>query len=155
MSETFWHVGILVADMDAAIQRFSGALGVRFGPPATAKVPDLREGPPKKTTELRVAMSEDGPPYFELIEQAGTGLFGSGEPEGFHHIGIWRPDNEAQEQVLAAAGVGVEARSYLFGGCLQALFSRGEDLHGVRVEFTNEQNRARIEKFIATGELDD
>ena len=154
MSETFWHVGILVADIEDAIERFSAALGVTFGSPATARVPDLREEPPGKTTDVRVAMSDAGPPYYELIEQAGTGIFGPGQPEGVHHIGVWHPDNEEQERVLAAAGIGVEARSYLFGGCLQALFSRGTDLCGVRFEFTNEQNRARIEQFIATGELD-
>lgn len=154
MSETFWHVGILVADLDTAVERFAATLGVSFRPPAVAKVPDLREDPPRRTTEVRVATSVEGPPYYELIEQSGTGLFGPDQPEGLHHIGVWHPDNEAEVQVLGKAGVGVEARSYLFGGCLQALFSRPEDLHGVRFEFTNEQNRERIERFIATGELE-
>jgi catechol 2,3-dioxygenase-like lactoylglutathione lyase family enzyme len=151
MAETFWHIAVLVRDLEAAIEKFSRVLNIEFREPTVAETPGMYEDGEVKTTSLRLAFSIDGPPYYELIESAGTGMFGNDQPEGVHHIGVWNPDNSAEMERLRELGLEAAACNFLPDGCLQTLFNRPEDLHGCRIEYVNSTNRASIESFITTG----
>jgi catechol 2,3-dioxygenase-like lactoylglutathione lyase family enzyme len=127
VSAPFFHVGILVRDIDAARADFTAKLGVEFEPVHSHEIVV------GQTTRLCYSLA--GPPYLELVEMAGTGSWSAGQPEGFHHIGVSDP--------------GVAARCAAFGGGFD-LVAPGADgsplvaltppaaLHGVRVEYFDE-----------------
>src|SRR5216683_5744005 len=83
MEEPYFHVGILVRDVEAARADFTARLGVEFEPVHRQKVAT------GETT--RFCYSLQGPPYLELVEMTGTGSWSPEQPEGFHHIGLSDP----------------------------------------------------------------
>jgi catechol 2,3-dioxygenase-like lactoylglutathione lyase family enzyme len=128
MNEPFFHIGILVRDVEAARADFTARLGVEFEPVHSQQIAT------GETT--RFCYSLQGPPYLELCEMTGTGSWSPEQPEGFHHIGVADQD--------------VAARCTLFGnevdliapgdnGVPRVVLTRPETLHGVRVEYFDEK----------------
>jgi hypothetical protein len=124
MDEPFFHLGILVKDIEAAAADFTALLGVEFEPVRSQQVAT------GETT--RLCYSLQGPPYLELMEMTGEGIWSPGQGEGLHHIGASDPsvpgrcrafDNEVD--LISAAG----------DGSPQVVITRPEALHGVRLEY--------------------
>src|SRR5579863_10779408 len=88
MNEPFFHVGILVRDVEVARGDFTDKLGVEFEPVHSHQI---------ATGEItRFCYSLQGPPYLELVEMTGTGSWSAEQPEGFHHLGLSDPDLPAR-----------------------------------------------------------
>jgi hypothetical protein len=86
----FFHVGILVRDIEIAARDFSAILGLEFEPVRTA---------PVVTGEMmRFRYSRQGPPYLELVEMAGSGIWAPDQGEGLHGIRV-----EYLESAMVAA----------------------------------------------------
>jgi hypothetical protein len=64
----FFHLGILVRDIDQAARDFSALLGLRFEP--------VRAAPVVTGEVMRFRYSLDGPPFLELVQMAGSGIWG-------------------------------------------------------------------------------
>jgi catechol 2,3-dioxygenase-like lactoylglutathione lyase family enzyme len=124
MSEPFFHVGILVRDVEAARADFTAKLGVEFEPVHSQQIAT------GETT--RFCYSLQGPPYLELVEMTGTGSWSAEQPEGFHHIGISDPSVPAR---CAAFGDQFDLIAPAGDGAPQVALTRPEALHGVRVEY--------------------
>jgi catechol 2,3-dioxygenase-like lactoylglutathione lyase family enzyme len=150
MSESIWHVGIIVRDLEATVEKYSNVLGITFREPMTADMSGFEEAPGRRTTSVRLAFSVEGPPYYELFEFSGTGLLAPGHPEGLHHLGVWTPDNEDTERQLNAAGVAITTR-YVNFGCLLSLFTEPSDMEGVRFEFNSTQKQAELLQMVTSG----
>ncbi|RDI64350.1 VOC family protein [Nocardia pseudobrasiliensis] len=103
MSTVFphYHVGIVVADLEAAMAEYSEHLGVEWRPPVPVQS-DLRTEDGSRLFTSRMVYSRQGPPYMELLERrAGTPW---SEP-GLHHLGLWTPDVESESERLTEAGL--------------------------------------------------
>jgi catechol 2,3-dioxygenase-like lactoylglutathione lyase family enzyme len=141
-----FHVGLLVMDIDAAIERFTEVLGLTFNPPTMVAVDLGNEGP----LELPVSYSQEGPPHIELIEMTGDGVFSSAQGEGFHHIGLYVPDMAeslaSREQPM---GVAIDDTFLTESKTMQTWYSAPESVHGVRLEFVDKARRPIIERWIA------
>jgi catechol 2,3-dioxygenase-like lactoylglutathione lyase family enzyme len=124
VSEPFFHVGILVRDVEAARADFTAKLGTEFEPVRSQR---LATG---ETT--RFCYSLQGPPYLELVEMTGTGSWSAGQPEGFHHLGSADPGVPAR---CGAFGDGVDLIAPADDGSPLVALTPPEALHGVRVEF--------------------
>jgi catechol 2,3-dioxygenase-like lactoylglutathione lyase family enzyme len=124
MSEPFFHVGILVRDVEAARADFSAKLGLEFEPVHSQQ---LATG-----ETARFCYSLQGPPYLELVEMTGSGSWSPDQPEGFHHIGVSDPSVPAR---CAAFGDGVELIAPGADGAPRVALTPAAALHGVRVEF--------------------
>ena len=124
MYEPYFHIGILVKDVEAARADFTARLGVEFEPVHSQQ---LATG---ETT--RFCYSLQGPPYLELVEMTGTGSWSPEQPEGFHHIGLSDPDVPAR---CAAFGRGLELIAPAPDGSALVALTPPEALHGVRVEY--------------------
>jgi hypothetical protein len=124
MSEPYFHVGILVRDVEAARADFTARLGVQFEPVHSQKIAT------GETT--RCCYSYPGPPYLELVEMAGTGSWSPQQPEGFHHIGISDPDMPARCSAFAGH---MEVMAPGDEGVPRVMLTHPEALHGVRVEY--------------------
>jgi catechol 2,3-dioxygenase-like lactoylglutathione lyase family enzyme len=148
----FFHVAILVKDIDAAIQDFSRSLGLTFHPPIRAEFSQLVD-PEPHASFCRCTYSQDGPPHIELIEANGDGLFSLSQGEGVHHLGFWEDDMEGRCSMLAALAVNEGARTVGVDGVTYSWFNRPEDCHGVRLEYLNTAQREVAETWMKTGYL--
>jgi catechol 2,3-dioxygenase-like lactoylglutathione lyase family enzyme len=124
MDELFFHVGILVKDVEAARADFTARLGVEFEPVHSQKIAT------GETT--RFCYSLQGPPYIELVEMTGTGSWSPEQPEGFHHIGVSDPSVPAR---CAAFGDQADLIASGDDDVPRVVLTRPEALHGVRVEY--------------------
>jgi peroxiredoxin len=93
-AQPFWHVGIIVQDLDAAMAELSRGLGLRW-----SEVLDN----PRDGWHFRVAFSFEGPPYIELLE----GRPQPGSPWDTTHgnrvdyLGYWTTDiNEGKSRLV-------------------------------------------------------
>jgi catechol 2,3-dioxygenase-like lactoylglutathione lyase family enzyme len=124
MPEPYFHVGILVRDVEAARADFTAKLGVEFEPVHSQKIAT------GETT--RFCYSLAGPPYLELVEMTGTGSWSPEQPEGFHHIGVSDPSVAAR---CAVFGGRADVIAPGDDGSPRVALTRPEALHGVRVEY--------------------
>jgi Glyoxalase/Bleomycin resistance protein/Dioxygenase superfamily len=84
----FYHVGILVADIEDAVERFSTALDLAFAPILTT--PGVRlHGVDEGEYEVHWTFPRQGPPYIELIEGQGDGFFSLVQGERRSEFEIW------------------------------------------------------------------
>jgi len=148
----YFHVAILVEDIEAAMAKFSQALGLSFHPPITAEFSRL-EDPHPHASFCRCTYSADGPPHIELIEANGDGLFSIEQGEGVHHLGFWEDDMEGRCSLLARAGVGEGARTVGVDGLTYSWFNDPAACHGVRLEYLNTIQREVAEAWMKTGHL--
>jgi catechol 2,3-dioxygenase-like lactoylglutathione lyase family enzyme len=122
----FFHVGILVRDVEAARADFTAMLGLEFEPVHSRQIAT------GETT--RFCYSLPGPPYLELVEMTGAGSWSPEQPEGFHHIGVSDPGVPVR---CAAFGLGVELIAPGADGSPLVALTPPQALHGVRVEYFN------------------
>jgi len=123
----FFHVGVLVRDIDQAADDFGRILGLRFEP--------VRSAPLVTGETMRFCYSLAGPPYLELVQMADTslGIWGPEQGEGLHHIAFADPDVPG-----SCVGFGGQADTVVGGGeggSPRVIFTRPEALHGIRVEY--------------------
>lgn len=150
----YFHVGILVENLEAAIDRFSKVLGLTFNDPLMAEFECLEDPDPHEGF-VRCTYSRQGPPFIELLEANGAGLFSLAQGQGVHHMGFWDPDVDVQCGFLSGHGVEREARVANPDGTTFSLFTRPEDLFGLRLEVLHDASREGTERWIATGSFED
>ena len=145
------HVGILVRNMDEAMDRFSEALGLTFKEPAIAHVDAFEQPSGTSVLDLRITWSVQGPPYLELLEsQDDEGLYGY-HHEGLHHIGLWESKPEELVERLIGLGLRKEATQYTPRGSILATYTAPQELYGTRLEFIEEGRRPGMEAWVAGG----
>jgi len=134
----FFHVGILVRDVEAARADFTALLGLEFEPVRSQQIAT------GETT--RFCYSLPGPPYLELVEMTGAGSWSPAQPEGFHHIGLSDPDLPAR---CAAFGPGVELIAPAPDGSPLVALTPPGALHGVRVEYFDRNVAAQFLGYLS------
>jgi catechol 2,3-dioxygenase-like lactoylglutathione lyase family enzyme len=127
MYEPYFHVGILVRDVEAARADFTARLGLEF---ELTRSQQLATG---ETT--RFCYSLQGPPYLELVEMTGTGSWSAEQAEGFHHLGLADPSVPAR---CTAFGDAADLIASGADGSPLVVLTRPEALHGIRVEYFDE-----------------
>jgi hypothetical protein len=90
----FWQVGIVVEDIEQAMDEFTRALGAEW-----TEVQDRMSG--------RVTFSRQGPPYLELIEGKPGGLWDASAGSRIDHLGFWAQDLDEERRRLEQEGAPV------------------------------------------------
>ena len=144
-SPGFFHVGILVEDLDVAIEHFSALLPLTFGRPRTLAIDEWDPVTDAvRGRELRFIYSDEGPPYVELMQFQDDGVWGRQHGEGLHHVGFWQPGFDDRLTEIPALGHPVETWMPRASEATAA-YLRPELLHGTRVElvcpFNQRSNR--------------
>jgi catechol 2,3-dioxygenase-like lactoylglutathione lyase family enzyme len=133
-----WHVGILVSDIDQAIEDFSSALGLEFAP--VQGMETEMHGAMEGSFLTRATFSKAGPMHLELIQGTDTddetNMFSLRRGEGLHHIGVWSEDFTSYNATPKC--LPVMSAVHLMPGDPTIWLSNPADLHGVRVEFLHE-----------------
>ncbi|MFE5537965.1 MULTISPECIES: VOC family protein [Streptomyces] len=134
------HIGLLVADLEAAIERWSLATGYTFseiGRYRTDFYVDRSDEQPHHH-DARISFSREGPPHIELMEFHGAGTHSAANGEGIHHLGFMdHPAVEERKRELAACGMDWDGMALTEGGDILLWFTRKQDLHGIRLEFVS------------------
>jgi catechol 2,3-dioxygenase-like lactoylglutathione lyase family enzyme len=153
-SELYFHIGVLVEDLDEAIARFSKVLGLTFNEPITATFERIEDPRPRESF-LRCTYSREGPPHIELLEANGDeGLWSIKNGEGFHHLGFWEADTAGRCAFLEAESVKIGARVVQpSNGRVMTVFNDPSELFGMRVEWLNDVSREAMDVWAKTGKF--
>jgi catechol 2,3-dioxygenase-like lactoylglutathione lyase family enzyme len=135
------HVALLVADLDAAIERWSEATGYTFSPVGrycTDRYVDSSDPNPHHH-DARIAFSQEGPPHIELMEFTGEGTHSVTQGEGFHHLGFMDyPNVEGRIKELGELGFGHDGMALQDDDRILLFFTEKADLNGMRLEYVAE-----------------
>jgi catechol 2,3-dioxygenase-like lactoylglutathione lyase family enzyme len=144
----FVHIGVLVHDLEQAIDRHS-ALGLTFIEPRTVRVERLVEGGSETALDLRIAFSHQGPPHWELLEAVGDGVYGAHHGEGLHHVAVLARDPLARRDELVRAGFHEVGAQYRQDGSIIVSYLDPADLYGIQIELLDAGVQDAILAWIA------
>ena len=140
--ENLYHMGIVVPELGPAMEEMGEQLGFTWAPPRTFPV-NVHEDGELRSYDVLATYSVEGPPYFELIEAIGEGVWSPAMAGGLHHIGVLAADPLAEIARLEEAGYEVEVQAVSPEGIVTGptyLLNR----YGVRVEVNGEAARDMV-----------
>lgn len=144
----FFHVGFLVHDLDAAMDRFGEAFGVHWTPRTTTASQFWEPDRGVVEVELDIVYSVEGPPHIELLEATGDGLYSARHGEGFHHIGAWDPTPRQWSGESEAEAFGSVGTRFDVTGEIVVSYLDPSRLHGVMLEMVDERRRPMMERWL-------
>jgi catechol 2,3-dioxygenase-like lactoylglutathione lyase family enzyme len=148
--QPFFHIAILVTNLDEAITRYSSVLGVEFVEPTLSTARFWERGREERILEARLSysMQQEGP-YIELVEAQGDGLFDPARGEGIHHVGIWESDCEARVKEMKSKGVDLLAAQYTPEGKIIVAYFEPKDMNGVMLEIVDSGRKDMMERWLS------
>ncbi|MCP3973040.1 MAG: hypothetical protein GY720_00945 [bacterium] len=144
-----WQVGMVVADIEPAMNSISEAFGVDWM--KSTRTIDIVHGDEPKTIDLTIAITVQGPINLELLEgQDGSPWW---PPHGLDHIAAWADDLIGRANRMEAAGF---VREVTYQGQPAPMgFSYHRAPSGSRIEHVDAGRRAAMMRWIAGGEYPD
>ena len=107
--EDFFHIGIIVPDIQRDLDEIARRFGVTFpNPPGHTEVL-VRAGGSETAAIVRGAYSAEGPPWLEVIQAVPGTPWEAGAGSRIHHLGAFVDDLDDEVARLTAAGAEVEA----------------------------------------------
>jgi catechol 2,3-dioxygenase-like lactoylglutathione lyase family enzyme len=152
LDHAYYHIGILVRNLQEAVEHYSNLLDIRFTEPAQASV--FIENPQTQqteTTNLIAVYSRTRAPYVELLQTTGDGIFSEKNAGGILYFGIWEPDIDARIKNLEEQGIGIDALLRAAPGKSVYAIITAPDKMGVRMEYVKELLRPVTEAWVLTG----
>lgn len=145
-----WHVGIVVPDLDAAMDEFTRASGVSFTSTLDREVAvETAAGP--ESGRVRWAASRGEQPDWEVIEQR-DGFWSVGRNGGaaLHHIAYWSDDLESDIAHYREAGHVLEAQGRDDEGRVRFVYLVGPS--GVRIELGARYTQQSWDEWVGGGD---
>jgi Glyoxalase/Bleomycin resistance protein/Dioxygenase superfamily len=105
-----YHLGIVVPDIDAAMDSLSDAMGLSWAD-VTSHAFDLRTPAGLEQMQLAYTYSIEGPPFFELMRGPDDSTWSAANGPFVHHVGFWTPDLGSAASHLEAVGMPMEMTS--------------------------------------------
>ena len=147
---SFFHVGMVVPDLDQAVARYSDVLGIEFTEPAVFDIPRL-EDPEPHPFKLTAVFSRTEPPYYELIQADGDGIVSAAHAGKILYYGCWEPDMPGRLEQLRAQRVGLDALFRVDAESTPFAMITTPDLLGARIEYVGVDSMGPIEEWVRTG----
>ena len=131
-------------------REFGEKFGVAFHEPSIFEIPQLNDGAARSAT-VRACFSKIGPPYIELFQGDGHGIYHVEGDSELHHLGLWVPNcaaalARAEQQQIAPDAVIVDSDDQP-----QIWFTDPKHTLGVRFEMIDTGDRDNMEAFLRTG----
>ena len=148
---SFFHTGIVVPDLEKAVARYSDVFGIEFTEPAVFQIPRL-EDPDPHPAELVAVFSRTAPPYYELIQAAGSGITSAEHAGKILYYGVWEPDMRGRLERLQEQGIGIDAAFRSGPGAVPfALITAVDPVLGTRIEYVDTSDRGPFDEWVRTG----
>jgi hypothetical protein len=141
-----YHVGIVVADLDAARLRFTELLGARWGPVVENDI-EIRDGDGNDLVVPNRICYSTQLPYLELIQEVVGTPWVCNEYSNLHHIGFFSDALVADSGGLSTAVCPLELVDG-HGDAPPSTFAYHRDPLGVRIELVNAGIRSTMEEFM-------
>lgn len=137
MTRQIHHIGILVPELEEAIEKWSQLTGYTFGPIhryRSSRYADA-SNPDPHLHDARLSFSLEGEPHLELLEATGDGTHGR-DHLGVHHLAFVDYDDlSVEKQRLADLGVVVNGEDRNADGDILLFFSDPATTSSVRLEY--------------------
>jgi len=144
--ESYYHVGVVVPDLEAAQAYYSDLLGLEWGPVLVNDI-DVRLGDGRELVLPNKIVYSAGPPHLELIEETPGSPWVCNEYSNLHHLGIFTGDLEGDADRLVGSGCPLEIRGG-HGDGPPTMWTYHRDPWGVRFELVNREMRPMMEEFM-------
>jgi len=152
LDHIYYHIGILVRNYEEAVEHYSSLLDIKFTEPAEAIVSvENPEAQQTESTNLVAVYSRTKPPYVELLQATGNGIFSQKNAGGILYFGIWESDIEGRIKKLKEQGTGIEALLRSAPDKPVYAIITAPDKLGVRMEYVRELLRPVTEAWVLTG----
>jgi hypothetical protein len=142
----YFHVGIVVPNLEAAQQRLSELLGVEWGP-VMVNVIDVRDGQGVERVVPNKICYSTASPYLELIEEVPGTPWVCNEHSNLHHIGVFSTALVEESGRFSGVQCPLELTDGR-GDEPPVMWAYHRDALGVRIEIVNEQLRPAMEQFM-------
>ena len=149
LTESFFHVGVIVPRLEAGLDHLSNILGLSWMPVTETQVPvtDWDTGVDHHVA-LRFAYSVEDP-HLEVIEEVPGSVWVCNPGSNLHHIGFWSDDLPTESSRLHASTCPIEIAGYASSSERPALYTYHADSLGIRVELIDSGLRAIMEAGFA------
>jgi hypothetical protein len=142
-----FHVGIVVEDLDAALDDLSTLFGYEWCPKLEVSTPvALPDG--ESTLDLVFTYSTAAP-RLEVIQSIPGTLWMPAPASGIHHVGYWSDDVAADAAALTARGYLAEAAGVRPDGAPVWAYHRSPT--GPRIELVSRDIAGGLEQYWASG----
>ena len=101
----YYHVGIVVPDVEAAMAHLTELLGVAWGPVVETDAFDVRAGDGNDLVVPNKLCYSTAPPHLELVLEVPGSVWECNEHSNLHHIGVWTDSLPADSAALLRAAV--------------------------------------------------
>ena len=152
LTPPYYHIGIVVRNHEEAIEHYANLLDVKFTEP-TDTVLCIENPATQQSENLKVvaAYSRSRPPYLELIQAGGNGIFSEKNAGHILYFGIWESDLEGRIKKLKEQGIGIEALIRPACDKPATALITAPDKMGVRMEYLSTSLRLATEAWVITG----
>lgn len=146
---SLYHTGVIVDDLDRAMESWGDALGLLWAPPLESTVP-LRCPDGIVGREVRFTYSLQGPHHIELLEQVDPSPYlNVTGGRHVHHLGYYTDDLRAAAADLEAKGFRMELSGIEDdGGIGRATFHYSEQSPGFWIELVSHEIAEEIGGWI-------
>lgn len=148
----YYHIGIVVRNLEQAVEHYSNLLGVKFTEP-TDSVLCIEAPATRQSENIKVvaAYSRARPPYLELIQAGGNGIFSAENAGQILYFGIWESDLESRMEKLEQQGIRIDALIRPTCDKPPTGIITAPDQMGVRMEYLSTSLRLATEAWVLTG----
>jgi catechol 2,3-dioxygenase-like lactoylglutathione lyase family enzyme len=143
----FFHVGIVVPDLDAARARFTELLGVVWGPVVHTEAIELRDGAGNDLVFPNKICYSTAAPHLELIEEVPGSEWECNEHSNLHHIGVWSGALDADSGQFSAVRCPLTICGRASGDA-PVMWAYHRDPLGVRIELVDVALRPMMEEAL-------
>jgi glyoxalase/bleomycin resistance protein/dioxygenase superfamily protein len=142
----YFHVGIVVPDLEAAQLRLTELLGVEWGPVLVNEI-DVRDGDGVERVVPNKICYSTASPHLELIEEVPGSPWVCNEHSNLHHIGVFSSSLTDESGRFHAAQCPLEWMDGRGAGPPE-VWAYHRDPLGVRIEIVNDALRPAMEQFM-------
>jgi methylmalonyl-CoA/ethylmalonyl-CoA epimerase len=147
----FFHVGVVVPDLEVARAHLRESLGIEWGPIAEIDIAKRDADGNDLTLPLRVCYSTEAP-RLELIQELEASTWVCNEHSNLHHVGFWSDSLATDVDALAAHGCPLQL-SGRSGDRAPVQSAYHRDPLGFTVELVDIANQVHLEQSLFTSPL--
>jgi catechol 2,3-dioxygenase-like lactoylglutathione lyase family enzyme len=143
----YYHVGIVVPDVEAAMAHLTDLLGISWGPVVETEALDVRDGDGNDLVVPNKLCYSVEPPHIELVLEVPGSVWECNEHSNLHHIGVWTDSLPADSAGYSELRCPLQLCGRDADGALQQ-FAYHRDPLGVRIELVDAAMKPLMEEFM-------